>query len=90
MIQVLDGSRGGVRSASLVEPGAMPVASASAMSRKIQGRPRAARPIMIASAPVESRMCRACCGVAMSPLAISVIGTSARMARIESCSAGVA
>ena len=39
------------------------------ISRKIQGRPWAARPIMTASAPVFESTLRACCGVWISPLA---------------------
>ena len=59
----------------------VPVARKCAISRKIHGRPCAARPIMIASAPVCSSTALAFSGVAMSPFAITGIATACLTAR---------
>ena len=57
------------------------------MSPKIHGRPCAARPIMIASAPVRASTSAAFAGVAMSPLAMTGIASADFTAAIVSYSA---
>ena len=71
--------RAGVRAASAARravaggAGTVPVARKCAISRKIQGRPCAARPIISASAPVAASTARALAGESMSPLATTGI-----------------
>src|SRR5471032_2525615 len=65
----------------------VPVARKCSISRKIHGRPWAARPIMTASAPVYSRTNFAFSGVVTSPLATTGIETERFTARIVSYSA---
>lgn len=64
-----------------------PVFRKCSISRNSQGRPCAARPIMIASAPVSASTCFAFCGVVMSPLATTGIETAALTAAMVSYSA---
>src|SRR3989344_4688645 len=64
-----------------------PVARKWPISRKIHGRPCAARPIMIASAPVAASTSRAFSGEVMSPLATTGTFTAALTAAMVSYSA---
>jgi hypothetical protein len=59
-------------------------------SRKIHGAPWAARPIITPAVPVTLSTCRAFAASTMSPLAITGIGTAARIAAIVSYSASPA
>ena len=64
-----------------------PVARKCAISRKIHGRPCAARPIMIASAPVRGEHLARLRGESMSPLATTGMRTAAFTAAMVSYSA---
>ncbi|MNR63495.1 hypothetical protein D3C85_1858270 [compost metagenome] len=64
-----------------------PVARKCSISRNSHGRPCAARPIMIASAPVAASTWRAFCGDVMSPLATTGIRIDCLTAAIVSYSA---
>ena len=64
-----------------------PVVRKSSMSRNNQGRPCAARPIMMASAPVTSSTCLAFCADVMSPLATTGMRAAAFTAAMVSYSA---
>ena len=65
----------------------VPVARKCAISRKIHGRPCAARPTITASAPVSASTSRAFSGESMSPLATTGTRTAAFTAAMVSYSA---